>query len=411
MGHFDNKPIPMELKTVTFDVTEAWVNTFQQNALSLIINDPNDKDVYEKVKELLKTAVSKRQEVEAKRKELNEDALKWQRAVNSEAKRITALLEPSETHLRTQKEFYDLEKEKIKRQKEIEAEQLFQFRVSKLSECGFTLVGDTIVNHAINQAIPREAILYQTEEIFDTTIAHFKKQYETYLFEKEEKERQERVKQEEFDRQQREIEQMKAEMLRIKQEMEETQRQKKEAEELAELIKIKREREIKVAGYKAKFDKIKPQLIDIGFKEMESFIDNTEAAFTVTFFYESKHTGNFSINSQHFIYLSDAEFIDWFKRLSGYVDAIKIKDIEAEEEQKKLIEEQIKEKMRLEAEAKAEAEKQEKLRKEELKANMNDTEKIKEYINELLLVKVPEMKTKTGIAKLKSIEKELRFYL
>lgn len=411
MGHFDNKPIPTELKTVTFDVTESWVNTFNQSALALVITDPSDKEGYEKVKELLKTAVSKRQEVESKRKELNEDALKWQRTVNAEAKRITALLEPSETHLRTQKDFYDSEKERIKKQKELEAEQLYLTRVSLLEGIGFSLIGDTVVNHAINEAISKDSVMELTDIAFDMTVSRFKTTYETYLKEKKEREEQERIKQEEFERQQQELEAMRAEMQRIKQEMEETQRQKEEAERLAELKRMKEEREVKVAQYKANYDKIFPQLAKLNFFQLSAYTDNTEAGFTANLVCQSKLSGNISITSQDFIYLDDSKLAIWLQEINRLVDELNTKDEQAIEKQKKLIEEQLKEKMRLEAEAKAKAEEQERQRQEELKANMSDTERLKSYVNDLLLVKMPELKTKTGIAKLKSIENNLRSYL
>lgn len=76
------------------------------------------KDGYAEVKKAIGWCRTKRSEIEAKRKVLNEDALRWQRLVNSEAKRITGLIEAIEDPLKAKKQSVDDEVER--KRKELE---------------------------------------------------------------------------------------------------------------------------------------------------------------------------------------------------------------------------------------------------------------------------------------------------
>jgi chromosome segregation ATPase len=76
------------------------------------------KDGYEEVKRAIGWCRTKRGEIEAKRKVLNEDALRWQRQVNAEAKRLTGLIEAIEDPLKVKKKSVDDEVER--KRKELE---------------------------------------------------------------------------------------------------------------------------------------------------------------------------------------------------------------------------------------------------------------------------------------------------
>jgi hypothetical protein len=65
------------------------------------------KEGYRDVKEAIAWCRNQRGAVEAKRKNLNEEALKWQRTVNAEAKRITSSLEAIEEPLKSKKQAVD----------------------------------------------------------------------------------------------------------------------------------------------------------------------------------------------------------------------------------------------------------------------------------------------------------------
>jgi hypothetical protein len=117
--------INTELKK--FTVTDAAIAGLNNKYSSLKISGIDDKKGYTEVRAARLDVKSKRVEVEKKRKELTADALEFKRAIDSEAKRITGLLEPLENYLEAQEKEFDAEKERVKKEKE----RLEQERVSK----------------------------------------------------------------------------------------------------------------------------------------------------------------------------------------------------------------------------------------------------------------------------------------
>lgn len=78
-------------------------------------------DGYKEVKKAIQVCVKTRTAIDGKRQELNEEALRWQRTVNTEAKRLTALVEAIEDPLRKKKQAVD--DEAAKRKQELEEKQ------------------------------------------------------------------------------------------------------------------------------------------------------------------------------------------------------------------------------------------------------------------------------------------------
>ena len=99
------------------DTVAPAIEQLKAEYLPLKISGLDDKAGYEKVSKGLRFVVSRRTAVEDKRKELNADALKYQRAVNARAKEITESLAPIEAHLRIEKDKIDSEKERIEKEK------------------------------------------------------------------------------------------------------------------------------------------------------------------------------------------------------------------------------------------------------------------------------------------------------
>ncbi len=79
-------------------------------------------DGYKEVKKAIQVCVKTRTAIDGKRQELNEEALRWQRTVNAEAKRLTALVEEIENPLRSKKQAVD--DEAAKRKQELEEKHL-----------------------------------------------------------------------------------------------------------------------------------------------------------------------------------------------------------------------------------------------------------------------------------------------
>ena len=103
-----------------YKVTDAAIAKYKQEYMPLVVKDINDKEGYDLCHAARMEVKEKRVAVEKTRKKLKEDSLEYGRAVDKEAKRITALLEPIEAHLLTQEKVIDDELER-KRQALINA--------------------------------------------------------------------------------------------------------------------------------------------------------------------------------------------------------------------------------------------------------------------------------------------------
>lgn len=73
---------------------------------------------YEETRKAIAVLRSTRTGIEKRRKELNADALAWQREVNRVAEELTQAIEPIEAGLKAKKAVVDEERERIKREKE-----------------------------------------------------------------------------------------------------------------------------------------------------------------------------------------------------------------------------------------------------------------------------------------------------
>lgn len=77
-----------------------------------------------------------RLEIDKRRKDLNDGALKYQRAINAEAKRLIAEIEPIEGRLSAEEDNYEAEKLREKQQKENEKRERLQTRLNRLAAIG-----------------------------------------------------------------------------------------------------------------------------------------------------------------------------------------------------------------------------------------------------------------------------------
>lgn len=106
----------------------------QQRYQALTINGLADNQNYLLAVDGAKIVKKMRTSIEAKRKELNEFPLKFQRTVNAEAKRLTELLTPIEDNLKRQIEAYENE-EKEQQRRDVER------KTTALVDAGFKLAG------------------------------------------------------------------------------------------------------------------------------------------------------------------------------------------------------------------------------------------------------------------------------
>ncbi len=163
--------IENELKN--FNVTDAAISELTSNYMPLVINGIDDKDGIKAIKEARSVVKRHRIDIDKRRKELNADALEYQRRINGEAKRITDLLEPIEAHLEAQEKKVDDELDRIKREKEEAEAARFKVRVTKLTGLKFMFDGvhyySTYLDTFNNEAMKVSVFLLKqmTDEVFN----------------------------------------------------------------------------------------------------------------------------------------------------------------------------------------------------------------------------------------------------
>ncbi len=133
----DNDYIETQLKK--FNMTDSVINELKQKYTILTINGIDDTDGYKTVHESRMIVKNYRIDIEKRRKELTEDALKYQRAINSEAKRITSLLTEIECYLENEQKTIYHEKLRIKNEKEQKELMKIQIRIDLITRLGFRL--------------------------------------------------------------------------------------------------------------------------------------------------------------------------------------------------------------------------------------------------------------------------------
>ena len=121
---------------VKYSIADAEIAKLSDQYLNLFISDSKDKNAYEIVHAARMDIRAKRCEVESKRKELKASALEYGRAVDSEAKRLTALLEPIENHLDNEERIFTEEVERVKKDKEKVAAEKLQKRIDSMQSFG-----------------------------------------------------------------------------------------------------------------------------------------------------------------------------------------------------------------------------------------------------------------------------------
>lgn len=138
-------------------VTDQALAELRTQYQGLTIMGTGDKDGYKAVQQGLSHVKKIRTSVEARRKELKAPALEFGRAIDKEAKRITAALMPLEWHLRSQKEAIDEAIEAERRAVELS-------RIQALQENGYNVIGSFFVLGPFS--IPTDGIAAMDEEQF-----------------------------------------------------------------------------------------------------------------------------------------------------------------------------------------------------------------------------------------------------
>lgn len=154
----------IEKELQKFDMPTAVIEKMAEQYLPLKIKNLTDKEGYKAVREARLTVKEKRVGVEKRRKELKEDSLRFGKAVDAEAKRITALLEPIESHLEAQEDWWDALKERLKQEAIKQEQEKLQARVDALRQYACS--------------IPVAALQVMDDTDFEWTLESVKAEYE-----------------------------------------------------------------------------------------------------------------------------------------------------------------------------------------------------------------------------------------
>lgn len=174
-----------DLKDVAlFDITDAAISELKTRYISLSIKDIEDKEGYANVRAARIDMKGYRVSVDKRRKELNEEALKHQRRINAEAKKITDQLTPIEDYLAKQEQEYNDKIEQIKREKEALIAAKRQERINKMLSIGFSFNGVSFVSQWSTEQHMCEAIQFMPDETFAAFFVLAEKEYLVYQEEK-----------------------------------------------------------------------------------------------------------------------------------------------------------------------------------------------------------------------------------
>lgn len=124
-----------------FNLADAKIAELKEQFKDLKISGVEDKDGYKAVSEAIKIVRTYRTGVEKIRKQIKEDYLKTGRAIDEEAKRLTALLEEIENPLKDKKQEIDDEIQAEKDRQEAEAQAKTDKRVEELEAVGIKFDG------------------------------------------------------------------------------------------------------------------------------------------------------------------------------------------------------------------------------------------------------------------------------
>lgn len=158
-----------------YSITDAAIAKLNTEYMALTVKGVNDKDGYAIVSAARKDIKSRRVEVEKTRKKLKEDALEYGRAVDKEAKRITAMLEPIETYLESQEKIVDDEKARLKAEAEAKEAARIQSRIDKLFSFGCSFNGMNYILPFAPYAVPQAIIKTCPDEQFEQICSEFQK--------------------------------------------------------------------------------------------------------------------------------------------------------------------------------------------------------------------------------------------
>lgn len=148
-------------------VSDDAIELFRATYGALRIDGPKDREGYEIVHDARMRVRDARLAIDKKRKALKADALEYERAVDGEARRLIAALEPIEEHLSTEEERIDVERARLKLEAEAARKAKLDERVAKLAAIGRHWAPsfvDAMRDSDFELALVEETALYKKQE-------------------------------------------------------------------------------------------------------------------------------------------------------------------------------------------------------------------------------------------------------
>lgn len=150
-------------------VNELLISEMNKQYLPMKINGPEDKEGYKAVHEGIQQYVKARVLVEKHAKQVREKAVKFQKDVIAEEKRVIGLMAPGEEHLRAERKAVDDIQAALKAEEERARAEKLQARVDRLCSFGATFNGTIFTAYGIQVA--HKALEACSEEGFEQFIA------------------------------------------------------------------------------------------------------------------------------------------------------------------------------------------------------------------------------------------------
>ena len=383
-GQF-SQMITVELKK--FDPITPAIKELEKEFLPLKINGVEDTEGYETVTKALRLMVSKRTAVEAKRKELKADALAFGRAVDAKAASITESMAHIESHLRTEKETVDMALKAIEEEKERQKQAMIDNRKQQLFGIGmrFGMNMDLVWEPAYLKSIQPESLPFiNLETMSDEAFAAYK-----YMVE---------------DMQNRDI----AEKLRLQAEQEAQEQQRRlEQERLQEQQRALQAEQEKMRLEMEKMNAERMELRKMQLEAMGLTLQKHRYLDEMWFSY-----GHIHLVSKDAVSSADTASFDALKEvLKGKVEMEKQLEAERKAEMERIAAEAQQKALEHQKQQQAEAERleQERLKQEQAEAErleqeriaaLSDNQRIQEYLDIVLAVPRPEVKSPKAKARM-----------
>lgn len=289
------------------NITDSGIKELNDRYSSLTVKDLQDIEGYKIVRDARIHVKSIRVELEKKRKELVENPMRIKQQIDGEAKRRREQLELLESKLEAQERPFEEEKERVKKEKQLQAERIYQSRVSKLTDLGFKYNG---VNFILINKYDNSEFVLLSESLKEDEETNFSENYKLAfefsesirLLDDEEKKQQLLIQQEKDKIKEEEIAKRNA-AIEVQREI--IAKKQKEMDEERERLRIQREEDrLEII----KFQKEKEELLSIKLQLRHEVIVNLGINYDERQKIYFAEFLNQSINQNEILKISDSDF-------------------------------------------------------------------------------------------------------